>query len=103
MSSAKAKAPAPNADGVVVVHQHELPIGAGDVVGEREIAERLGVEVQTVAAWVYRGKGKHGTRRRAGADPFPPARWSVSGVPAWYWPDVEVWAIATGRYARPRP
>lgn len=65
-----------------------------DVVGVREIAERLEVEQQTVAQWRYRG-----TKGRAEA--FPPARWSVSGLPAWsWWDDITPWAARTGRLAR---
>lgn len=95
--------PPANADGVIVVHQHQLPLpGALDVVGELEIAARLKVEVQTVAQWRYRGKNRAGAKARAGFEPFPPSRWTVSGLPAWYWPDVETWAIKTGRAAEAR-
>lgn len=80
---------------VLVVHQHELPLGAGDVVGQVEIGERLRVDPQTVAQWCIRAKalrrGRHPERA------FPPARWTVSTFPAWYWPDVAAWAVATGR------
>lgn len=90
--------PPANADGVVVVHQHQLPLpGALDVVGVVEIADRLRVEQQTVAQWHYRAKGRAGAKARAGFRPFPPARWIVSGNPAWFWPDVEAWALETGR------
>lgn len=74
-----------------IVHQHELPLGAGDVVGEREIAERLAVKADTVAHWHHR------SRRGQSPRGFPPARWSVSGLPAWYWPDIAEWAVSTGR------
>ena len=49
-----------------------------DPVGMAEIGERLGVRPQTVAQWRYR-------------DLLPPERWTVSGHPAWNWPDIERW------------
>jgi hypothetical protein len=49
-----------------------------DPVGMAEIGERLGVRPQTVAQWRYR-------------DLLPPERWTVSGRPAWNWPDIERW------------
>ena len=55
-----------------------------DPVGMVEIGERLGARRQTVAQWHYR-------------DLLPPARWTVSGYPAWNWPDIERWARDTGR------
>jgi hypothetical protein len=48
-------------------------------VGVAEIAERLRVRQQTVAQWKLRGL-------------LPPARWTVSRLPAWNWPDIERWA-----------
>lgn len=60
-------------------------------VGELEIGERLGTRPQTVAQWQFRGL-------------LPPPRWTVSGRPAWNWPDIERWARDTGRLAAsPRP
>lgn len=56
-------------------------------VGEKEIGERLGVRKQTVAMWLHRPP----------VVPLPPPRWTVSGNPAWNWPDVEAWARDTGR------
>ena len=53
-------------------------------VGAAEIAERLGVRPQTVAMWKLRGR-------------LPAPRWTVHGLPAWNWPDIERWARATGR------
>ena len=55
-----------------------------DPVGMVEIGERLGARRQTVAQWHYRGL-------------LPPSRWTVSGYPAWNWPDIERWARDTGR------
>lgn len=55
-----------------------------DPVGMVEIGERLGARRQTVAQWHYRGL-------------LPPARWTVSGHPAWNWPDIERWARETDR------
>ena len=55
-----------------------------DPVGTADIAERLGVKQQTVAMWKYRGL-------------LPEPRWTVSGLPAWEWSDIEKWAKSTGR------
>lgn len=57
-------------------------------VGAAEIASRLGVKPQTVHTW-----------RQRGLVPDPP--WSVSGQPAWDWPDIEAWARRTGRLRAP--
>src|SRR2546428_6391057 len=53
-------------------------------VGAAEIATRLGVKAQTVHTWRQRGL-------------LPAPRWTVSGQPAWDWPEVEEWARRTGR------
>jgi hypothetical protein len=55
-----------------------------DIVGLKEIAERLGVKQQTAAAWRYRRL-------------LPPEEGTVSGAPAWTWSRIESWAEATGR------
>ena len=55
-----------------------------DIVGLKEIAERLGVKQQTAAAWRYRGL-------------LPLQEGTVSGAPAWTWATIEGWAKATGR------
>jgi hypothetical protein len=55
-----------------------------DIVGLKEIAERLGKKQQTAAAWRYRGL-------------LPPEEGTVSGAPAWRWETIEQWARATGR------
>lgn len=55
-----------------------------DIVGLKEIAERLGVKQQTAAAWRYRGV-------------LPPEEGTVSGMPAWTWGTIERWAKETGR------
>jgi len=55
-----------------------------DIVGLKEIAERLGVKQQTAAAWRHRGV-------------LPPPEGTVSGAPAWQWQTIEQWAAATGR------
>lgn len=83
----------------VIVHQAELELGLDAVVGEVEIGHRLDVQAQTVAQWRIRSKGKHGLDTRAGRRAFPEPRWSVSGLPAWYWPEVEEWAMRTNRLA----
>ena len=53
-------------------------------VGAAEIASRLAVKAQTVHTW-----------RQRGVLPLP--RWTVSGQPAWDWPEIEEWAKRTGR------
>jgi len=58
-----------------------------DPVGLSEIAHRLGVAQITAKQWRQRGL-------------LPPPRWTVSGRPAWNWPDIERWAIKTGRLAK---
>lgn len=55
-----------------------------DPVGSTDIADRLGVQPQTVAMWRYRGV-------------LPEPSWFVSGMPVWNWPDVVRWAKETGR------
>jgi hypothetical protein len=55
-----------------------LPVGAA------EIAARLRVKPQTVHTWRHRKL-------------LPPPRWTVSGQPAWDWPEIESWARQTGR------
>lgn len=65
---------------------------AADPVGLMEIADRLGVDRKTPVRWRQRGV-------------FPEPRWTVSGAPAWNWPDIEEWARKTGRIegAEPEP
>jgi hypothetical protein len=53
-------------------------------VGATEIAARLRVKPQTVHAWRHRKL-------------MPAPRWTVSGQPAWDWPEIEAWARRTGR------
>ena len=53
-------------------------------VGAAEIATRLDVRPQTVHTWRYRKL-------------LPHPRWTVSGQPAWDWPEIEAWARRTGR------
>lgn len=55
------------------------------LVGTREIGERLDVSYRVV----------HGWSRRYPEFPKPVAK--VSGVSVWVWKDVEAWARATGR------
>jgi predicted DNA-binding transcriptional regulator AlpA len=55
------------------------------VVGIPEICQRLGVTRSAFDQWRYRNVG------------FPPAKWIIGGRPAWDWPDVESWAVETGR------
>src|SRR5262245_23657937 len=53
-------------------------------VGGAEIAQRLGVRAQTVHTWRQRKL-------------MPRPRWTVSGLPAWDWNEIEDWARRTGR------
>lgn len=55
-----------------------------DLVGPQEVAERLGVQRETVHRWRVRG---------VLVDP----EWVISGVPLWRWQTVHRWARATGR------
>lgn len=55
-----------------------------DPVGSNDIAARLGVAEQTVKTWKQRGV-------------LPPPSWTVSGRPAWNWPDIAKWARETKR------
>ena len=55
-------------------------------VGATEIAERLGLDRDTVKTWQRRHES------------FPPPRWTVGGRPAWDWTlDISPWLLATGR------
>lgn len=60
---------------------------AVEPVGQKEIAERLGVRQNTVAMWLA---------RRTSTE-FPAPKWTVGGRPAWEWAEVRKWALATGR------
>lgn len=60
-----------------------LPV-AIDLVGVREIAERLGVPRGTVAIWRHR-------------EQMPEPEWTISSGPVWRWATIERWAEKTGR------
>jgi hypothetical protein len=57
----------------------QIPVGATD------IAERTGIDRDTVEVW---------SRRYAD---FPPPRWTVAGRKAWAWADVVAWLRSSGR------
>jgi hypothetical protein len=57
---------------------------ACDPVGLSEIAQELRVKQATAQMWHHRGL-------------MPEAKWTVSGRPAWNWPDIEKWAVRTER------
>jgi predicted DNA-binding transcriptional regulator AlpA len=57
-----------------------------DIVGVAEIADRLGVERNTIHRW----------RERHPDFPEPAA--VLKGSLIWAWPDVAAWAKATGRH-----
>ena len=56
-----------------------------DLVSAEEIAERLGVEPNSVANWKRRDVG------------FPSPVKTLRRTAIWAWPDVEAWARETGR------
>lgn len=56
-------------------------------VGLVEIAQRLNVQRNTAKVWHARGL-------------LPAHRWTVSGNPAWNWPEVKAWAQQTGRMSK---
>ena len=57
-----------------------------ELVGTREIADRLGIVYpETIHNWRLR------------YDDFPEPAGKLSGVFLWEWPAVEAWAKATGR------
>jgi hypothetical protein len=55
-----------------------------DIVGEAEIAARLGVKPNTVHQWAIRGL-------------LPESEGTVSGRAAWRWSTIQAWADRTGR------
>ncbi len=61
-----------------------LDVAKLDLVGVREIAERLGVPRGTVAIWRHRAQ-------------MPEPEWTISGGPVWRWTTIERWARKTGR------
>lgn len=50
-----------------------------DLVGSREIAQRLGVSIRTVQTWRMRKV-------------MPQPEWIVSGFPVWRWEKIHKWA-----------
>ena len=78
----------------LVIFDYNIDVSAGytrrpgtlgvEPVGIVEIGERLGARRQTVAQWHFRRL-------------LPEPRWTVSGHPAWNWPDIARWAKDTGR------
>jgi predicted DNA-binding transcriptional regulator AlpA len=79
---------APGADEVETV-DNLLPVEGTtvDVVGQKEVADRLGVERQTVRQWAARGL-------------LPPREFTVSGGPAWRWSTIQKWSEKTGHPKR---
>lgn len=64
-------------------------IDADQLVGAAEIAERLGAShSQAVHTWRVRHRD------------FPEPVATLKTALIWYWPDVEKWAIGTGRLSR---
>lgn len=60
------------------------------------IADRLGVNADTVHTWRKR------TKREGGGGPgMPDERWMFGGVPVWEWTEILVWAGRSGRLTDP--
>lgn len=57
---------------------------SGDLVGTREIANRLGKAIKTVQHWRQR-------------DMLPAPLAVLAGGPVWSWPTIAGWAADTGR------
>jgi predicted DNA-binding transcriptional regulator AlpA len=65
-------------------------VRAPDIVGAKDIAQRLGLaHPQSVS----------GLRRRH--DDFPPPIAGLGKALVWAWPDVEAWALRSGRSVSP--
>jgi hypothetical protein len=61
-------------------------VAVDQLVGTREIAERLGAkQYRLVNDWLRRYPD------------FPEPLCTLSGVRVWHWPEVEAWARRTGR------
>lgn len=73
-----------------------LPAGTRrrDIVGIKQIADRLGVSAATVHKWQQRAHTDPPESRRI---PIPPPDGYVSKTPWWIWHRIETWAAATGR------
>jgi predicted DNA-binding transcriptional regulator AlpA len=71
-----------------------IPPAPDKLVSQFEIAALLGVALQTVHQWRYRGT-KH---TKAGQFPEPDAL--IGRVPVWRWETIEQWATASGRWPR---
>ena len=64
-------------------------VDVDQLVGAAEIAERLGVSnSQVIHVW----RGRH--------HDFPEPITRLKTAMIWYWPDVEKWALQTGRFKR---
>ena len=62
-----------------------------DLVANADIADILGVTRSAVSNWYMRDE----------RFPEPVVRVSNGAVPLWLWPQVEAWAMLTGRMATP--
>ena len=60
-----------------------------DLVGSREIADRLNVSIRTVQTWRARGV-------------MPVAEWWISGMPVWRWTVIRKWNARRDRPPVPR-
>ena len=65
-------------------------VDVDQLVGAAEIADRLGVSnSQVIHVW----RGRH--------PDFPKPIMKLKTAMIWYWPDVENWALRTGRFTTP--
>lgn len=63
-----------------------VPLSTLDIVGPKEIADRLNVKIGTVYQWPHRESARM---------PEPEAR--VSGIPLWNWETIRAWAADSNR------
>lgn len=75
----------------------KTPTQLYDPVGLVEIADRLGVTLNTVHSWRTRARSM--TRRTGMPDP----KIVCSGTPLWSWPTIRKWAEETGRLDEETP
>lgn len=72
-----------------------------DIVTARDIADRIGVSVDTLAKWVERSKAYRGKPDENGIDwAFPEPRWTVARGTTKLWlfdVDIMPWLVLTGR------
>lgn len=73
-----------------------------EIVGLRDVADRLGVKSQTAHSWRHRAKSPRPSNRTEYRDPFPEPDGAISNgqTPWWFWKATIVpWAKRTGRFS----